>query len=87
MSVVDKIVGYPVHAVAEYHDWANPYAVKFVDWIATCGASGTKAGTSSEFGQAGSARERELCPTCWPVGHSTSHPTPVERGQRIEMPA
>lgn len=87
MSAMDKTIGYPVHAVAEYHNWTNPYGVKFVDWISACGASGTETGDSSRFGQAGSARSRELCPGCWPVGHITSQPTPTERGERIGVAA
>jgi len=38
--------------------------VKWVDWTAQCGATGTEM--SGEFSRAGSARRLELCPECFP---------------------
>lgn len=78
MSAADVTVGYPVHAVAEYHEWTNKHSAPFVDWRATCGATGTASGnTQTAFGLSGSARRAELCRACWPAGHATSHPRPV----------
>lgn len=77
MSASDASVGYPVHAVAEYRDWTNPHGARFVDWKATCGATGTQSRHSSNaFGRVGSARKAELCRACWPAGHATQHPAP-----------
>jgi hypothetical protein len=79
MSAADVSVGYPVHAVAEYRDWANPHGVKFVDWKAACGATGTATGGSrTAFGLSGSARKAELCRACWPAGHATQHAKPQQ---------
>lgn len=81
MSAADISVGYPVHAVAEFRDWTNPHGARFVDWAATCGATGTQTGTSdTAFGLSGSARKAELCRTCWPAGHATPHPYPRDLG-------
>jgi len=72
VSAVDVSVGYPVHAVAEYREWKNPFNVAFVDWKAVCGVTGTATGhADSAFGLSGSARKAELCRTCWPAGHGT----------------
>ena len=77
MSAADITVGYPVHALATYSTWTNPHDVSFVDWKASCGATGTSAGAPcSVFGLSGSARRLELCPTCWPAGHATYHAQP-----------
>lgn len=75
MSAVDISAGYPVHAVAEYREWTNPHGVRFTDWVATCGATGTETGHSA-LKAAASARKRELCPSCWPAGHETPHTKP-----------
>lgn len=83
MSAVDVVVGYPKHAVAEYHNWTNPHGVKFVDWRSVCGASGTETGHANRFGLSGSARKGELCRSCWPTGHSTRQAKPMERAERI----
>lgn len=77
MSALDKTAGYPVHAVASYRRWTNPNGVKFTDWTATCGATGTRNGHGS-FGLARSARRAELCRECWPAGHQTYHPEPTQ---------
>jgi len=56
--------GYPVHAVDTYARGSNGWGVKWVDWTAQCGATGTEM--SGEFSRAGSARRLELCPECFP---------------------
>lgn len=77
MSAVDVSVGYPVHAVVEYRERTNPHGVIFTDWKAACGATGTATGkASTAFGLSGSARKAELCRSCWPAGHATSHDKP-----------
>jgi hypothetical protein len=84
VSAADVSVGYPVHAVAEYREWTNPHRARFVDWKAACGATGTATGSAdTAFGRSGSARKAELCRTCWPAGHATSHPRP----RQIEVTA
>lgn len=75
MSATDLSAGYPVHAVVSYRNWTNPHGVLFMDWTATCGATGTESGHNS-FKTAVSARKRELCRECWPSGYSTFHPSP-----------
>lgn len=79
MSAADVSVGYPVHAVASYRNWTNQWGARFVNWTATCGASGTLSGHADDaFGLSGSARRKELCRACWPAGHATQHPRPVQ---------
>lgn len=78
MSAVDITVGYPVHAVADYATRVTQHGVTLTDWTAACGATGQIVGTAP-FGTAGSARRAELCKPCWPAGHATYHPTPVDR--------
>lgn len=79
MTAADVTVGYPAHALAEFRPWTNRHGARFVDWRASCGASGTSTGTrETAFGVAATARRRELCPFCWPGGHATQHPRPVE---------
>lgn len=65
MSAVTMTAGYPVHAATEFSRWTNLYGVRFTDWRALCGASGTVAG-DQPFKLAGSARKAELCKTCFP---------------------
>lgn len=84
MSAVTITVGYPVHAVRTFRRWQNSHQVRFTDWAAACGQTGTRTGwplggrDDTTFGRAGSARRAELCRACFPAGHSTSHPEPVE---------
>ena len=83
MSASTITVGYPVHRLATFSPWTNQHGVQFTDWIAACGAIGTKSGHPSSysgpFGTAGSARRLELCPTCFPGRQMHGHwPDPVE---------
>lgn len=78
VSAADAVIGYPVHAVATYRRWTNPFMVQFTDWTATCGATGFTSG-HRPFGLSGSARKAELCRACWPSGsHADYHPDPVK---------
>lgn len=77
MSALTKTAGYPVHAVATFRRWTNPHGVTFTDWTAACGATGDTTG-HRPLGTAGSARAKELCTACFPAGHQTNHPEPVE---------
>jgi hypothetical protein len=65
MSTDTKTAGYPVHAVAQFVRWTNPFQARFTDWVASCGTRGSMSGHGA-FGLAGSARRRELCTTCFP---------------------
>ena len=73
MSASTKTVGYPVHAVARYARWTNPYGARFTTWAAHCGARGELSG-HGPFGEAGSARRRELCVQCFPGQHWNAAP-------------
>ena len=60
-----KTVGYPVHAVAKFVRWKNPYDAKFTTWPARSGATGDEGG-HGPFGTAFHALRGELCPQCFP---------------------
>jgi hypothetical protein len=76
VSACTPTAGYPVHAVKTYRLWRNPHGAAFLSWRGACGATGTISG--HELGTAGAARKRELCRTCFPAGHRTDHPDPVQ---------
>lgn len=65
MPANTPIVGHPVHAVATYTPGGNEWGVKWIDWTAQCGATGTRMGAGS-FDLAGGARRLELCAACFP---------------------
>jgi hypothetical protein len=61
-------VGYPVHRVATTNEWTNPHQVRFTDWTAVCGASGTGdgQGPTGPLKNPFDARQAELCRAgCW----------------------
>ena len=76
MSTSTVTVSYPVHRVARYsqHDTANQ--VRITDWTTGCGVNGRAVGLRP-FGQAGTARRKELCPPCFDQGVHGYYPEPV----------
>ena len=70
-------IGYPAHAVTAYREYQNRHLVRLTDWRATCGASGVAVGWArTAFKDPARARRGELCPACWPQGHTTRHDPP-----------
>lgn len=65
MPADTPVAGTPAHAIAEQTPGGNEYRVRWIDWIAQCGATGTLMG-SGPFLTAGSCRKLELCPACFP---------------------
>jgi len=74
---VTPVAGHPAHAVVRFICWPNQHGAVFTTWFGACGATGTAAG-HPRFTRAASVRSRELCPRCFPHGHATTHPDPVE---------
>lgn len=80
MSVSDASAGYPVHAVASLRRHVTQNGITLTDWTATCGETGQLVGSRARMDCARYALSAELCKTCWPAGHRTYHPDPVEKG-------
>lgn len=79
MSAVTPVAGYPCHRPVQFSRWTNQHGMGFTDWVAACGATGYLTGAAAEFGRAGSARRKELCPSCFPGQRHDGHwPEPVE---------
>lgn len=66
MPADTPVIGTPAHAVDSYTWDCNEHGVRWVDWTAQCGATGTAMG--GRFLTAGSCRKLELCTACFP-GH------------------
>lgn len=78
MSAYTITAGYPVHRVVAFRRWMNPNRVRFTDWTAACGATGTLGGHA--LGAAGSALRNELCVECFPGRqHRGNYPDPVDK--------
>ena len=75
MSTSTVTVGYPVHRVASYSQHDTDNQVRITTWTAGCGATGRAVGLRP-FGQAGTARRKELCPPCFDKGVHGYYPEP-----------
>lgn len=78
MSASTVTVGYPVHRVASFSEHDTDNQVRITKWTAGCGASGKAVGLRP-FGQAGTARAKELCPPCFDRGLRGYYPDPVQQ--------
>ncbi len=67
---IDMTAGYPVHRVEVFKSWRNPHGVQFVDWRASCGATGTMSGPEPARGLFHSTLRGELCRDCWSAATS-----------------